>query len=141
MAMWSPPSRMYDRSLEPADVDQHARLGEAQLHQRQQAVAAGEELGLVAVLGRQADGLLGRAGPDVVERGGDHGVPPLAFGWSAGLRWMAFQTLSGLAGIGDVVHAEAGQGVDDGVDDGRCGADRAGLADALHAERVGRATA
>ena len=35
---------------EPADVDEHARLGQAQLHQRQQAVAAGEELGLVAVL-------------------------------------------------------------------------------------------
>ena len=33
-----------------ADVDEHARLGQAQLHQRQQAVAAGEELGLVAVL-------------------------------------------------------------------------------------------
>ena len=32
-----------------------------------------------------------------------------------------------------------GQRVDDGVDDGRRGADRAGLADALDAERVGRA--
>ncbi len=44
---------------EPADVDQHARLGESQLHHRQQAVATGDELGLVAVLPDEADGLLG----------------------------------------------------------------------------------
>ena len=74
MAMWSPASRMYDEVAEAADVDEHARLGEAQLHQRQQAVAAGEELGVVAVLADEADGLLGGTGADVVERGGDHRV-------------------------------------------------------------------
>ena len=42
-----------------ADVDQHRRLGQAQLHQRQQAVAAGEELGLVTVLTDEAHRLLG----------------------------------------------------------------------------------
>ena len=45
---------------QPADVDEHRRLGQAQLHQRQQAVAAGEELGLVAVLADEADRLVGR---------------------------------------------------------------------------------
>ena len=64
---------------EAADVDEHARLRQAQLHQRQQAVAAGDQLGLVAVLAEQADGLLGGAGPDVVEGGGDHaGAPAFA---------------------------------------------------------------
>ena len=55
-----------------ADVDEHARLGEAQLHQRQQAVAAGEELGIVAVLADEADRLVGGAGTDVVEGGRNH---------------------------------------------------------------------
>lgn len=40
-----------------ADVDQHAGRCEAQLHQWQQAVPAGEELGLVAVLADEADRL------------------------------------------------------------------------------------
>ena len=178
MAMWSPPSRMYDRSLMPSDVDEHARLGQAQLHQRQQAVAAGEELGVLAVLADEADRLFGRAGPDVVEGGGDHDAAPCSSGlavvvravtpgWSpmsvpavsvadgpdseatsrlgtaappgaspAALRTV--HTLSGLAGIGTSCTPSAGQGVDDGVDDGRGGADGAGLADALDAELVGR---
>ena len=40
---------------QPADVDEHRRLGEPQLHQRQQRVPAGEELGVVAVLGRAGE--------------------------------------------------------------------------------------
>ena len=39
-------------------------------------MAAGEELGLVAVLADQGDGLLGRAGTHVVERSGDHDGSP-----------------------------------------------------------------
>ena len=135
MAMWSPASRMYDRSLQPADVDEHARLGQAQLHQRQQAVAAGEELGVVAVLADQADRLLGRPGPHVVERGGDHDGSVCRVG---GWRGWPFHTVLGTGRHRDVGDAEAGQRVDDGVDDGRGGADGAGLADALDAERVGR---
>ena len=77
----------------PADVDQHAGRREAQLHQRQQAVATGEELGLVAVLADEADGLLGGTGADVVECCGDHLLAPCA-------ALIAFQTLCGLAGIG-----------------------------------------
>ena len=61
---------------EATDVDQHGRLGEAELHHRQQAVAAGDELGLVAVLADEADRLLRRLGADVVECCRDHGLPP-----------------------------------------------------------------
>ena len=55
-----------------ADVDQHRRCGQAQLHERQQRVAAGQQLGVVAVLGQEGDRVVGRVGPDVVEQGGDH---------------------------------------------------------------------
>ncbi len=61
-----------------SDVDEHGRLRQTQLHQRQQAVPAGEELGVVAVLTDQADRLFGRTGPDVVECGGNHLAPPAA---------------------------------------------------------------
>ena len=78
--------------VEPADVDEHRRGGEAQLHEREERVAAGEDLGLVAVLGEQRQGLVGRAGPDVVERGGDHCctatfVPPLPVLAAASTDW------------------------------------------------------
>ena len=73
---------------DPPDVDEHARLGEAQLHQRQQAVPAGEELGIITVLADEADGLFGRTGADVVEGGGNHVVAP----WLLA-DWIAFHTL------------------------------------------------
>src|SRR4051812_14013197 len=64
-----------------AHVDEHRRRGEAQLHERQERMPAGQQLGLVAVLAEQADGLLGRAGPDVVELGRNHyGFPPVVDG-------------------------------------------------------------
>ena len=57
---------------DPADVDEHGRRREPQLHQREQRHAAREELGVFAVLGDQRDGLVGRTRAHVVERGGDH---------------------------------------------------------------------
>ncbi len=57
---------------EPSDVDEHGGGGEAQLHERQEGHPAGEELGVVAVLGEGGERLVGRAGPHVLERGGDH---------------------------------------------------------------------
>ena len=42
-------------AVELADIDDVARGGQAQFHQRQQAVAAGEELGFVAVAIEQAE--------------------------------------------------------------------------------------
>ena len=68
----SPASRTYERSRESTDVDQHRRRRQPQLHQRQQRVAAGEELGVVAVLGEQRDRVVERVGAGVGERGGDH---------------------------------------------------------------------
>ena len=51
-----------------AQVDDHLGGGQPQLHQRQQRVAAGQELGVLAVLGDQVQGFLGRARPLVGER-------------------------------------------------------------------------
>ena len=59
----------------PADVDEHRRRREPQLHERQQRHAAREELRVLAVLADQRDRLGGRTGPHVVERGGDHFAP------------------------------------------------------------------
>jgi len=61
---------------DPGRVDEHRGRRQPQLHEREQRHAAGEDLRLVAVLRQRADDLVGRAGPDVVERGGNHFVPP-----------------------------------------------------------------
>jgi hypothetical protein len=42
-----------------ADVDQHRRGGQPQPHQRQQRVPAGQQLGFLAVLAEEADGVVG----------------------------------------------------------------------------------
>ena len=55
---------------------------------------AGEELGVVAVLADETDGFGSGRGPLVVERGGNHLLPP------ADAAWIAFQTFSGDAGMG-----------------------------------------
>ncbi len=57
---------------DPAEVDQHGRRGEPQLHQRQQRLAAGQVLGVLAVLGRQGKGLVHGRGPGVGKRRGYH---------------------------------------------------------------------
>ena len=57
---------------EPTDVDEHRRGRQPQLHERQQRVTAGEELGVVAVLGEQRDRFVDGVGAGVVERGRDH---------------------------------------------------------------------
>src|SRR5262245_9215706 len=62
--------------VEAADVDEHARPRDAELHRRDQRVPAGEELGLV-VAAEQLDRLLDRPGPLVREGSRDH-TPALA---------------------------------------------------------------
>jgi len=57
---------------DPADVDEDGRRGEAELHERQERMPAGQQLGVVAVLGEERDGLVDRPGPDIVEGGGQH---------------------------------------------------------------------
>jgi hypothetical protein len=74
---------------EPADVDEQLRPREAEFHEREERVAAGNQLRVVAraeELDRAFDGV----GDLVVERGRDHRAPPSL---------IARQTRSGLAGI------------------------------------------
>ncbi len=59
-----------------AEVDEQRRRGEPQLHERQQRVAAGEDLGVLAALAEGGQRLVDRGGPDVVELRGDHDAPP-----------------------------------------------------------------
>ena len=54
------------------DVDEQGRLGQAEFHEREERMAAGEQLGVVAVLDEQCDRLVQGTGPYVVELGGDH---------------------------------------------------------------------
>ena len=62
-----------------ADVDEHRRRREPQLHERQERVAAGEDLGFVAVLGEQRDRFVDGVGAGVVELGGDHAGAPASW--------------------------------------------------------------
>ena len=52
---------------DPADVDDEPRRGEAELHRRNQAVAARQQLGLVAMLHEQRDRLVEGRGPVILE--------------------------------------------------------------------------
>ena len=63
---------------EVVDVDEHLGPGQAQLHHRQQAVAAGDEPGLGAVALEQREGVVDAGGPLVLERCGYlHVSPPV----------------------------------------------------------------
>ena len=55
-----------------AQVDQDRGRGEAEAHQRDQGVPAGDELGLVAVLAEKLYGVVDRFGDLVVEGHRDH---------------------------------------------------------------------
>jgi len=57
---------------QPADVDEHRGSGQPQLHHRQQRVAAGQQLRVVAEALEQFQGVRRRVGGDIVERRGDH---------------------------------------------------------------------
>ena len=69
------------------DVDDDRRGGEPQLHQREQRHPAGEELGVVPVLGERGDRLVGRACPHVVERRRDHRLVPAAASTALTMLW------------------------------------------------------
>ena len=47
---------------DPADVDEARRAGEAERHQRDEALATGENLGVVTVLGEEVEGLVDGVG-------------------------------------------------------------------------------
>ena len=56
------------------DVDEDGGGGQPQLHEREERVAAGDELGLVAVLGQGGDGRVDGVGASEGEGGRDHGA-------------------------------------------------------------------
>jgi hypothetical protein len=60
------------------DVDELGRLGQPEPHQRQDALAAGDDLRRAARAGQVPDRLLDGARADVVEFGGDHARAPFA---------------------------------------------------------------
>src|SRR5262249_12070111 len=69
----------------PRDVDQDARLAEAQLHQRHQAVAAGDEFSGAAGGAEFREGVVERRRAHVIERRRNHARPP----------WMIRHSFSG----------------------------------------------
>ncbi len=73
--------------VQAVDVDEHRRRREAEPHERNERVAAGDELGFVAVFGERGDGLVDRPGPDVVECCGDHVVAPAALSTALTMLW------------------------------------------------------
>ena len=69
--------------LDAVDVDQRRRLRQAQPHQRDQAVAAGEHLGVLAVLAEQLRRLLDRGGASRIRmRLGSLASPSLPSGFA-----------------------------------------------------------
>ena len=62
--------------LEPPDVHERLGLAEPQLHQRHQAVPAGQQLGVAAARRQLGNGVVERRGALVVERRGNHAWPP-----------------------------------------------------------------
>jgi hypothetical protein len=67
------------------DVDERGRLAEPQLHQRNQAVAAGQQLGGAIGRAQSGDRVVERRRARVVERSGNHAWPP----------WMMRHSFSG----------------------------------------------
>ena len=70
--------------LDPADVDQMLGRRQAQLHGRQQAVAPGEQAGVVAVLLQQAHRLVEGGGTMVLEARRNHLSLLLSCRWRTG---------------------------------------------------------
>jgi hypothetical protein len=133
-----------------AEVDEHRRGGEPQPQHRDQALPAGQDLGVVPAVAQRLHRLGDRRRLDVVELGRDHWTSPWGlFGsieprpapgeWVAtGVSWVRAPwppgwpaTRAGRWWASRCRHAEVAHGVEHAVDDGRGGGDGAGLADAL----------
>ena len=62
--------------IEAADIDEHRWRGEPQLHEREERMAAGQELGFVAMLGQRGDRGVDGVSAEVLERCGNHFEAP-----------------------------------------------------------------
>ena len=58
---------------EPGQIEEHSRCGEAQPHERQQRLSAGDDFRLIAVFGKCTDCFLDRSDSNVSKRCGNHG--------------------------------------------------------------------
>ena len=79
-------------TVERPDIHDHTRRDQPEPHEWDQALASGQQLGLVAVLSQRGECLVGRTGPDVVECSRNHDAPPVASS-------MARRTFFGEAGM------------------------------------------
>src|SRR4029077_7452340 len=75
----------------PRDVDQDLRLAQAKLHERDEAVAAGDEFSLAIGRAELRQRIVERGGAAVIERRRDHDCPP----WPCGPAWMIRHSFSG----------------------------------------------
>src|SRR5581483_7893542 len=78
--------------VQPADVHQQLRVGQPQPKQRQQALSAGDDLGVLTAVGQGLHGIGKRNRSHVVELSRDHAAPPFA-------TLIARQTRCGVHGI------------------------------------------
>jgi hypothetical protein len=81
------------KARNPTDVDEHRRGGEPQLHQRHERMAAGNQLGLVAVLDQQGDCFFSGPRPRILECRRDHTLDSVSFWRSAAQARTAFTML------------------------------------------------
>src|SRR5581483_5528421 len=89
---------LYIREIfDAAEIDEHFGLHEAQLHGGQQAVAAGQDFGVIFVLAQERDCVVEGLGGNVVKTCWDHNVSSYAA--PAEFLRMICQTVSGLIGI------------------------------------------
>jgi len=64
------------QTRDPVDVDQMLGRREPEFHHRDQALASRQDLGVLAVLGEQRQGLVERGGPVVLESRWQHAIAP-----------------------------------------------------------------
>jgi hypothetical protein len=68
---------------DPVHIDEPLRFCEAELHQRDQALASGEDLGVLPMLREELERLVEGLGPVVLERCWEHPEPPISAGVAA----------------------------------------------------------
>src|SRR5207244_13052795 len=104
--------------VDSADIDHDLRLGEPELHRRDQTVAAGQHFRVLAMLGEKGERLVERRGPGVIERGRNHNRPSFSriarqtrSGVNGRSRWLipsgdsASMTAFAIAGVEPIVPA------------------------------------